>query len=259
MAQRWSHEPQYSHGYLVPLFALYLLWQRRAQRPKTLRCNFWGLPVLVAGAGLRLAAAYYYLPFLDAASLMPCVVGLCLLLGGWETLRWAWPALAFLVFMLPLPYRLENALAFPLQRLATLASTFVLVVLGFPATAEGNIITINESRIGVVEACGGLSMLLTFFALATAFALAVRRPTADRILLVVSAAPVALLANVARICVTGILYEEVGGAAARAFFHDVAGWLMMPLAVGFLWLELVVLARLFPDVEDAGPLALRVS
>jgi exosortase/archaeosortase family protein len=103
----------------------------------------------------------------------------------------------------------------------------------------------------VVEACGGLSMLLTFAALAVACAIAIKRPILDRIAVVFSAVPIALLANVVRIVITGVLYEKVSGQAAQLFFHDVAGWFMMLFALGILWLELSVLSRLFRDRQES--------
>src|SRR5262249_61774768 len=100
----------------------------------------------------------------NALASVVCLPGLVVLLAGWPALGVAWPALAFLLFVLPLPYRLEVALAHPLQRLATLASTLSLQTAGFAAFSEGNTIRMGEVRIGVVEACSGLSMLLIFFA-----------------------------------------------------------------------------------------------
>src|SRR5262249_40857049 len=161
-----------------------------------------------------------------------------LLLGGWRILRWALPSIAFLAFMVPLPWRVENALGPPLQFVATTVSTYLLQTLGFMAFAEGFVIHLNEAKIGIVEACSGLSMLMTFIALSTAAAMVVKRPMLDRVVLVASAIPVALLANITRITLTGILHETVGGGAADAFYHDLAGWLMMPLALLFYWFEI---------------------
>ena len=121
------------------------------------------------------------------------------------------------------------------------------------AFAEGNVIQLNEAQIGVVEACSGLSMLITFVALSTAAALVVKRPLLDRLVLVASSIPVALLANIARICLTGILHETVGGHAASTFYHDLAGWLMMPLALVLYWLEIWVLSRLLIETEHGPP------
>jgi exosortase len=194
---------------------------------------------------MRFVADYLYMDWLDAASLLACLAGLTLLLGGKRALIWAWPAIAFLGFMIPLPFKLQVALAQPLQRVATLASTYALQTVGLSALSEGNVILINETRIGVVEACGGLSMLVIFFALSTAFCFFVDRPLWQKLVLVASAVPIALIANITRITVTGVMHETVGHKAADLVFHDLAGWLMMPFALALLWLELKALGRFF--------------
>jgi exosortase len=260
MAHRWSQDPQYSHGYLVPVFALFLLWHRRENTADlALRGSAWGLVVLLAGISLRLAGAYFFNNWLEAVSLPVCLLGMCLILGGGKCVRWSWPAGGFLLFMLPLPYQVEMALARPLQRLASVLSMCALQILGWPATAEGAIITLGDTRLGVAEACGGLSMLLTFFALTVAVALVLQRPRVDRIVLIASAIPIALFANVVRITVTGILFETVGSQVARTFFHDLAGWFMMALALGLLWVELRILARLFVEPEAPGPVPVHLT
>lgn len=162
-------------------------------------------------------------------------------------LAWSWPAIAFLVFMLPLPYRLEVSLAYPLQRLATIASTYLLQTVGFPAVAEGNIIIMEEARIGVVEACAGLGMLVTFTALTTAVAMLLRRSLFDKIIIVLSALPIAIAANVVRIVVTGILAETIGNEAADEFFHGLFGYMMPAVALSMLWVEMKILAMLIVD------------
>jgi exosortase len=253
LARRWSEDPQYSHGYIVPAIALLLLWHRRERFPAAGgHIWWWGLIPLLVGTGLRLAAAWLRIDWLDAVSMLVSISGVCALLGGPPLLLWAWPAAVLLCFMLPLPYRAEVALAQPLQRIATVASTYALQTIGFPAVAEGNIIVIDNLRIGVLEACSGLGMLMTFFALSTAFALMVQRPVLDRLILTVSAIPIGVCVNVIRITVTGVLHKTVGSAIANAVFHDLAGWLMMPVALGLLWLEMRYLCRLFPTYTPAG-------
>jgi exosortase len=248
MAERWARDPQYSHAYLVPFFSLFLLWRRRGRlREGALRPSVWGLAALLAAAGMLLAGGHYYVPWLEALSFPLALAGVALLLTGWRGLSGCGAALAFLLFMIPLPYRLQTALAQPLQRLATEASTFALQTLGLPALAEGNTILLNDTRIGIVDACSGLTMLVAFFALATAVAAVIPRRRFDKVLIVLSAAPIALLTNVLRITVTGVLHETAGRELADAIFHDWAGWLMMPLALLLLGLELRVLSRLFLD------------
>jgi exosortase len=255
MAGRWQSDPQYTHGYLVPLFALYLLWERRELAARgPLSPSVFGLPLLLAGLGMHFLGLYIYSDFVAMLALLPCVAALFLLTGGWAALRWAWPAVAFLVFMIPLPYRVEVALAHPLQAVATACSTHLLQTLGFAAFAEGNIIRMSKMPpIGVAEACSGLSMLVIFFALCTALVLVIRRPLYQKIILIASAVPIAIAANVIRITVTGILYKTAGPRLADLVFHSLAGWLMMPLALGMLWLELRILSWVFVPVEPAKP------
>jgi exosortase len=256
---RWATDARYSHGFMVPAFAGYLVWSRNKAshknvqpsdaRPTTNRPSWWGLAFLLVGLGLRFAGTYIYLDWISGFSLLPCLAGCCLLLGGWRALRIAWPGIAFLIFMLPLPYRLEVALGYPLQRIATLASNYALQTMGFVAFAQGNVIRLGEVRIGVVEACSGLSMLMIFVALSTAIVLIVRRPWPEKFLILLSAVPIALISNITRVTVTGILHKTVGTELADLVFHDLAGYLMIVLALVLLWLEL----RLFSWVVVLKP------
>lgn len=256
MISRWSSDPRYSHGFLVPAFAVYLAWSRRAMlasappRPSPL-----GLAWIIGGAFLGLIGARFYLAWFESLALLPSLAGICLIAWGRPALRWAWPSIAFLIFMLPLPYQVEVSLGAPLQRAATAASTYALQTIGLPAVAEGNIILIDDARIGVVEACNGLGMLLMFFAFASAIALAIRRSAIDRALIVFSAAPIAFLANVSRIAATGVLHRFAGGPAADSFYHDLAGWLMMPAAMIVFWMEMGLLSHLFTGPPAPGTLS----
>lgn len=260
MVDRWTHDPQYSHGFIVPLFALIVLWSRRdLLKDVTWKPAWLGLGLLTVGVVMRFIAVQSDIEPLDALSLLPTAFGLVLLVGGWSVLSWSWPALAFLAFMLPLPFSIESALALPLRRVATEMSTYALQTLGCPANAEGNIIYIDDIQLGVEEACSGLGMLMTFFALATALAMIVRATLWHRLILVASAIPIAILANVIRITSTGVAYHLAGkdSSVAELIYHDLAGWLMMPMALAMLWLELKFLANLLMEAPDAAPLSLK--
>ncbi len=266
MAERWTHDPQYSHGFLVPVFALAILWVRRDAYEPGGTPTFWGLGLLFLGLALSFYAVRLDLEWLDASSLIVCLAGIVLWVGGWPMLRWAWPGVLFLCFMLPLPFRVEVSLAHPLRRVATVCSTYGLQAFGYPATAEGNVILLDQPdptavdpyiRLGVAEACSGLGMLMTFFALSTAAAIILPGPLLDRCLLVASAIPIAVFVNVLRITVTGMAHYSWGEKVGNAIMHDFAGWLMMPLALLILWLELKFLNRLLPPADedpDAPPI-----
>jgi exosortase len=254
IVERWSSNPQYSHGYLVPLFSAFLLWHRRRLFPQSdVEGSWWCLPLLAVGLGLHLAGAYLYFDWFSAAALVPVLFGVVLAIGGVKMLRWSWPAIAFLAFMLPLPHRIETSLSHSLQRMATIASTYAFQTIGLPAVSEGNIILLEEMRIGVVEACNGLGMLVTFFALSTAVAILVDRPLIDKLVIVASAIPIALAANVLRIVITGLTGVAFGAEVADKVFHDFAGLIMMPLALGMLGIEMWILSRLLVEVPEDIP------
>jgi exosortase len=258
LAQRWAVDARYSHGFLVPLFALYLLWARRALLANCRGgSELAGLGLVALGVVLRLAGAHYFVNWVEEISLLPSIAGVVLILGGRVALRWAAPSILFLSFMVPLPYRVERSFGLPLQGVATAASTYLLQTIGLAAVSEGNIIYLDHARIGVVEACNGLGMLVMFFAFTAGAVLLMRRHPLENTLIVLSAIPIALVANVLRITITGVLHEMVNSSAANTFYHSVAGWVMMPLAIGALQLELILMSRLFPQPENTDGAHLR--
>lgn len=92
--------------------------------------------------------------------------------------------------------------------------------------------------------------------MSTAVALSVTRPLLDKIALVASSIPVALLANIARISLTAILHDTFGGVVATHFYHDLAGWLMIPFALILYWIEIWILSRLLVETRYEAPLLL---
>ena len=258
VASRWAADPQYSHGFLVPLFSLYLLWARRSDlNASDFQPRWWGVAILGGGVAMRMAGLFLFQSILDTGSLIVCLLGFAAAAGGRGALRWSTPSILFLAFMLPLPHRVQTMLGGSLQGIATVTSTYALQTIGIPAVAEGNIILLTDTRVGVVEACNGLSMMMTFFALATAVAILSKRGIVEKLVIFFSAIPIAILANVARITATCILYETAHGEIAHWVYHDLAGWLMMPLALGLLLLELWIMSRSLVRAEVYYPYRMR--
>jgi exosortase len=252
--QFWDN-PKYSHGWLVPVFTAILLWLRYEPfGPVTIGARWAGVALIAGGVGLRCLATYYPSHVLEMDSFVPAVMGVFLLVGGWKTIRWAGPALAFLIFMFPLPGFLDTRLLGPLQKVATLSSTYLLQTMGIPSYSEGNRIVIGEVELGVVEACSGLRMLTIFAALAVAITLVTERPLWERVVIILSAVPIALASNIIRITVTALLYLTVGPDLVERVFHDLDGLFMVPLALGLLYIEFQILSNLVIDDTAAGPL-----
>lgn len=258
LASRWMNEPDYSHGFLVPVFAGYLLWYRRGMMAGTTgKGNWWGLLLIGVAAGMRWVASYYFYSQFDAPSLLFCLAGVAVMLGGWQALRWSWPAIGYLIFMIPLPAVVASALSGPLQNIATVASTWLLQTLGVPAVARGNVISLTNAQIGVVEACSGLRMLMLFSAITVGASFLIQRPLWEKVFVAISALGIALITNIFRITVTAFLHEYVGKELAEKVFHDLAGLLMMPTATLLLMLELYVLSKLLIQPERPEPVMLR--
>ncbi len=140
--------------------------------------------------------------------------------------------------------------------MATLGSVALLQLFGLPVMAEGNVIIIGATPLEVARACNGLSMLLSFVTLIAATVILVQRPALERAILLLSAIPIALVSNILRISATALCYHRLGQATGDKVAHDLAGWMMMPLALFLVWLELRVLSWIFVEVEEIDPRAL---
>jgi exosortase len=260
----WQGDPSYNHGFLVIPIALFILWQQvLSPEPKTepemVLAPWWGWVFLVAVLLLRAIAYERGLDWLENASIIPAIAALVWSFGSWPLLRRVWPAIVFLVFMLPLPPRINNVLALPLQSLAASSSYFLLQLTGIWVIQEGNVINLNTShgveRLDVALACNGLRMLMTMAATVVATVILLPLPNWKRIALILSIVPIALVSNMARIVATGWSYYLLEGETAKHWAHDWAGWLMMPLALALVGLELGILSWLVPkESEDDKPI-----
>jgi exosortase len=250
----WSN-PQYSHGWIVPLCTLALLfWWRKPVEPVTPSARLAGLVLLTGSFLTRLICAHFRIITIDMYTFVPAVAGIVLLAGGWSMFRWAWAPIATLFFMFPLPDEATRYLLGPLQTLATMVSTYALQTLGFDAYREGNKIILGESQVlGVVDACAGLRMLTIFVWLALMIVLVSGGEWWENLIIAASAIPIALVVNSTRITVTGVMYT-IDAAMAEKIFHDWAGYFMMPMALGLLFFVQWLLAKLVVT-EDLTPTA----
>ena len=252
----WN-DPQYSHGWFVPLFSVILLFAwRRPIEPVSLSARMAGLGFLVGSFALRLFAARYRIVTIDMYTFVPAAAGVFLLSGGWSMFRWAWAPIAFMIFMYPLPDEATRYLLGPLQRIATIVSAYALQTMGIDAVREGNQIVLGELHLGVVDACSGLRMLTIFIALSVALVLVGRRDWWENAAIIASAVPIALAVNSIRITVTALLYQVSSSEIADMVFHDLAGWVMMPMALCMLFMEQKVLTHLV-TLEDHSPAVVR--
>jgi len=231
----WSTDPNYSHGFLIPLISSYFLWQKRnsilgaAFSPSTV-----GLAVLGAGLLLYVIGDLAAERFTVRVSLLISFAGILLTVFGRDLFRRVFFPYAYLFFMIPLPYLLYDAVAFPLKQLVAKYSVAVLQFFSVPVYREGNIIQLPETTLEVADACSGIRSMMSLLALAVAFAAVSLRRRGRRLFLVLLAVPIAMIANGARVVGTGILARYFGPSVAEGFFHEFAGLVIFGVSVSFL-------------------------
>jgi exosortase len=256
LAYIWSRDENYSHGFLVVPIALFILRRRLKEDPWEGSADIGAAPWLGWGllaAALVARSVAYELGFysVEHATLLPALVGLVWAFGGPSLLSRTWPAILFLVFMLPLPSSINSLIALPLQRLAATGSYFSLQLAGFWVVQHGNMLHLTTpfgtKTLDVAIACSGLKMLMTLAATVTATILLIPLPGWKRIVLLASAVPIALFSNLVRIVVTGWCYYYIKGEAGGHWAHDISGLMMMPLALVLVLIELKLLSWLAPE------------
>ncbi len=236
MVLDWWNDPNYSHGFLVPLFSAYLVWERRERiAALELRGSWLGLPVLLVGVAMLLLGTVGAEDFLRRASLVPILAGLVLLQGGRVLFREVAFPIGFLLLAVPLPFLVFNAFAFPLQRLAARNAAWVLDVIGVPVFRDGNVIHLAHAVLGVTEACSGIRSLISLFALALAWAHLSLPSLGAKVFFVASTVPITIVANAGRVVLTGLIGQWFGMRYAQGFFHSFSGWVIFLVAAACLF------------------------
>lgn len=264
LMDKWSKDPNYSHGFFVIPIALYILWERRESLDLSrIKPNWFFFIPLLFMLWTRIPLHQRNLMWVEEMTIPATIGALALAVGGWHFFLWSLPATLFLGFMIPLPPIINAILSTPLQSMATNGSVFLLQATGMPAINEGNVILVGDGKpLEVARACNGLSMLLSFATLITATAILCKRPLLDKVILMLSIVPIAIFSNIIRITLTAFFFQmpefvekfsKILGWEPDDFTHDGAGYLMMPLALVLIFIELKALDFLLvPDDVEGG-------
>ncbi|MCD0458865.1 exosortase/archaeosortase family protein [Roseiconus lacunae] len=235
MVDSWQNEPDYGHGWFVLPLAIYLCYQRADKFPGASSGVAWGgLALVLLAVVMRIGSRMAYADFFDAYSLVPLIAGAVWCLLGLRAMLWALPAILFLLFAVPLPYRMESGLSWQLQGVATEFSTFLLRAVGLPAVSEGHVVWIGDEKLMVEEACSGLRIFVGMAACAYFWAVLNDRHWSDRMVLCVAAVPLALFVNAMRIVLIGVLYQWIESPSGQHMVHDVSGYLMIAASFALL-------------------------
>lgn len=245
LVRQWWDDENYSHGFLIPLVSAYFVWERRERlRKLAVTPSLLGLALLVAGVGLFLLGNVAAELFTMRVSLLVILAGLVLYLLGREHLKTVAFPILYLLFMIPPPEIVFNAIAFPLQLFAARVATATLQVMDIPVLREGNLIILASTTLEVAEACSGIRSLITLLALATTFAYFTQNGILRQAVLVVSSVPIAIVANASRVAGTGTLAHFYGDRVAQGFFHTFSGWLIFLVGTVLLGVVGALLSKL---------------
>lgn len=241
----WWQDPNYSHGFLVPMVSAYLLHCKRDDLFKVVRSNATaGLLLIICGMVLFVvangAAEYFTIRFSFVLSL----IGLIWYLFGRDMIRRAWFELSFLVFMIPIPYVIYYAVTFPMQLLASKITVVVLNLMGAGAVRQGNVIHLAGTVLEVAEACSGMRSLISLLALGALYAYLSNLKKTGKWILFISTIPIAILANVARVLVTSMLAYLGGIDVVSEPAHSILGMIVFIFAFVVLFVESAILRRL---------------
>ena len=234
LVKNWNDDADMGHGFFVPIIAAYIAWLKRdeiANLPA--RPNWWGLAIVIYGAFQMYIATLGAELFLARTSFVISIIGMVLLLGGTQYLRVSAFPLFLLFFMVPIPAIIYNRITFPLQIYASEAADSVLGLLGYAVLREGNILELPSQRLSVVEACSGIRSLLSLSFLALVYGYFFEKKTWVRVALFLSTIPIAMIANAARVTLTGIL-SEIKPELAEGFFHEFSGWVIFMIALAIM-------------------------
>jgi exosortase len=262
MGLHWKAVADYSHGFLVAPLAVYFAYERLPKlKQAPVDPTWWGLvPLALGSLSLIIGRMGVELMSMRVAFVLT-LIGIVLMTLGRSMARILAFPLLFLFLMVPLPQSLVNIIAFPLQLTAAGMAVGALHSLGVPALLEGNIIHLAHSQLFVAEACSGLRSLMALGTLGVVFAYFFRKNIFERLILVLSTIPIAILVNAFRVGLTGYLTHRFGSEAAEGAIHQLEGFFTFGLAFALLLLEAWLLTLLWPKswrekkAQKKGPAA----
>jgi exosortase D (VPLPA-CTERM-specific) len=244
LVDRWSRQEEYSHGFLIPLVAAWMLWSRRDAVIASVGKPSWAGPAVIFLAAIMLIvgelSAFFMLLQLG---FVVALLGIVLSVGGTSLLKVTFIPIAFLVFAIPLPYFIDSELSFRLQLISSELGVFFIRLFGVPVYLTGNVIDLGNYKLQVVEACSGLRYLYPLLSLGFLAAYLFQAPLWQRALVFLSAIPITIVMNSFRIGVVGVLVDRWGTAQAEGVLHFFEGWIIFIACAAILALEIWLLAR----------------
>jgi exosortase len=248
----WYSIPDYSHGFLVPFFAAFLIWDKRKTLSAIPIKQTWaGIALVVFAIAVLILGVYGVELFTARISFVMLLAGLIWTFFGWAMIKALRFPLLVLILAIPIPAIVFNQITFPLQLLASRIASDILPVLGVPTLHEGNVIELPIMKLEVAEACSGIRSLMSLFTLAVFYGYFLEKTTKRRVILALASIPIAVTANVVRIVGTGLCVQYWDPEKALGFFHEFSGWVMFVVSLVCLYLVHRAMRLISPAKADA--------
>jgi exosortase len=245
---QWWQDPNFSHGFFVPLFSAFVVWQERDRlRRLPLRPSWSGLPILFLALCVLVVGQMGAELFLSRISPLIALAGLIVLFLGWNFFKATLFPWAFLLLMIPIPAIMFSQITFPLQLLASRVASETLPLFGVPILREGNVINLPSMALEVAEACSGIRSLMSLVTLAIIYGYLMEKRLWIRYLLAVASVPIAVVANSARIIGTGLLVQYWDPDKAEGYFHASWGWIIFVVSLVLLYALHGLIGQIWPD------------
>ena len=234
------------HGAIVSAVAVWLFARQAkalaAVQPQPARAP--GYALLVFGLLAYVAGRALGILFLEVGSAIPVLVGTLLVMAGPQALRVVWFPLVYLVFVIPLPGTLVDALTQPLKQWVSVIAEHLLYTAGYPVARTGVMLTVGQYQLLIADACSGLRSMFSLSALGTLFVyLMQRKSVAHNVVMLASILPVAFAANIVRVMILVLITYHLGDEAGQGFLHGTAGIVLLMVALMILFVIDAGLAR----------------
>lgn len=241
LVRDWSIDPNFSHGFLVPFVALFMVWHRKDRLGRLTRASSpAGIVIILFGMLCHVAGTIGAELFIMRISMVITLAGVLLYLFGAEIFRALLVPLVYLIIMIPIPAIIWNKIAFPLQLFAAELSSEMIRVIGIPVFREGNILHLAATSLEVVDACSGLRSLTSLLALTGVFAFIAPLGPVKKWVLFFSAIPIAVVVNIVRLTVTAMMATYLGPETAKGFLHEMSGLLVFVVALALVYIVFLI-------------------
>ena len=236
LGRDWIADDSYSHGWLVPPIAAWLIWRQRDRlRQTATRPSMVGLLIVVASLAVFIAGSLAAELFTTRISLIGVIAGTVVFVCGWRHLRLVAFPLAFLLFMIPLPALIFDRMTQSLQLVASGLGERLLRAADYAVLRDGNVLTLSSITLQVTDACSGIRSLMSLLTVSSLIAYFFEPTQIRRVLLTLTAVPLAIVLNGLRVAFTGIAASRFGPEMARGFLHETSGWVVFVAGFAAVW------------------------